>query len=110
MILPERDIEMLLRRETRMHGGVAFKWVSPGNNGVPDRVVCLPGGEVWFVEVKRHKGRPRPDQVAQIRRLEALGQNVKVAAGLSGLEALFEKFGWGDSAMRMRERRFKGEL
>ena len=34
-------------------GGRAFKWVSPGAPGVPDRIVVLPGGKVVFIEVKR---------------------------------------------------------
>lgn len=34
-------------------GGKAYKWVSPGTPGVPDRIVVLPGGEIIFIEVKR---------------------------------------------------------
>ena len=34
-------------------GGKAYKWVSPGNSGVPDRIAVLPGGKIIFIEVKR---------------------------------------------------------
>ncbi len=33
-------------------GGKAYKWVSPGASGVPDRIVVLPGGQIIFIEVK----------------------------------------------------------
>ena len=53
----ERDIEKYLLRRTAERGGVAYKWVSPGRVGVADRIVVLPGGVVWFVEVKTANGR-----------------------------------------------------
>jgi hypothetical protein len=53
----ERDIEKYLIRRTAERGGVAYKWVSPGRVGVADRIVVLPGGVVWFVEVKTVTGR-----------------------------------------------------
>ena len=50
--MKERDIEVLLRDGVKQLGGKAYKWVSPGNAGVPDRIVILPGGKVIFVELK----------------------------------------------------------
>ena len=73
MPLMERDIERYLVRRTIEHGGVAYKWVSPGHVGVADRIVLLPGGVVWFVELKTAKGRLSPWQklfAAEMRRLE----------------------------------------
>lgn len=37
----EKEIESYLRDRIRRIGGKAYKFVSPGNNGVPDRLVCL---------------------------------------------------------------------
>jgi hypothetical protein len=62
MPLMERDIERYLVRRTIEHGGVAYKWVSPGHVGVADRIVLLPGGVVWFVELKTATGRLSPLQ------------------------------------------------
>ena len=62
----EKDIEKYLRDRIREIGGKAYKFVSPGNNGVPDRLVCLPGGRVVFVELKAPGQGPRPVQVHQI--------------------------------------------
>lgn len=52
----ERDIEKKLRAIVGRHGGLCLKWVCPGWAGVPDRIVLLPGGRVFFVELKRPKG------------------------------------------------------
>ena len=38
-------------------GGVAYKFTSPAHRGVADRIVCLPDGQTWFVEVKTEGGR-----------------------------------------------------
>ena len=37
-------------------GGKTWKFVSPANRGVSDRIACLPDGSTWFVELKRPKG------------------------------------------------------
>lgn len=52
----ERDIEAALRRMVESHGGRCLKWVCPGWQGVPDRIILLPGGLVMFAETKRPRG------------------------------------------------------
>lgn len=52
----EKTIEKKFRQAVTKMGGEAYKLVSPGNAGVPDRLVCLPGGIAVFVELKRPKG------------------------------------------------------
>ncbi|WP_462385380.1 PDDEXK family nuclease [Intestinibacillus massiliensis] len=74
----EKEIEAYLRTAVREAGGVAFKFVSPGNDGVPDRLVCLPGGRVAFVELKAPGKGPRPLQIHQMGRLKQLGFRVEV--------------------------------
>ena len=49
----EKDIEKILVAEVRKLGGRAYKWVSPGNDGVPDRIVIFPGKAPVFVELKK---------------------------------------------------------
>ena len=60
--MKESEIEARLVRGVKALGGVAYKFVSPGNVGVPDRVVVLPGGRVIFVELKAEGGRLSPMQ------------------------------------------------
>lgn len=52
----EKEIERKLVDMVKHHGGFCLKWVCPGWSGVPDRIILLPGGRVYFVETKRPKG------------------------------------------------------
>lgn len=52
----EKEIERKLTAMVERHGGLCLKWVCPGWAGVPDRLILLPGGLVYFVETKRPKG------------------------------------------------------
>jgi len=74
MIL-EKDIERHLVRRVAERGGVAYKWVSPGRVGVADRIVLLPGGRVWFVELKTVKGRLSPLQQVFAADMRRMGMN-----------------------------------
>ena len=74
----ERDIERYLVRRTIEHGGIAYKWVSPGHVGVADRIVLLPGGVVWFVELKTATGRLSPLQKVFAADMARMGMNYMV--------------------------------
>ncbi len=54
-------------------GGRAYKFVSPGNAGVPDRLVVLPGGRIGFVELKRPGQGARKLQRFKLAELAGLG-------------------------------------
>lgn len=49
----EKHIESKLRKKVKELGGRAYKFVSPGNSGVPDRLIVLPNGKIGFAELKR---------------------------------------------------------
>lgn len=87
----EKDIEAKLREGIRKIGGRAYKWVSPGNTGVPDRIITLPGGRVIFVELKTETGRVSPIQERQIDFLRKLGMDVRVLKGLDEVNAFLEE-------------------
>jgi len=53
----ERDVEKYLVKRVAGLGGIAYKFTSPSNRGVFDRLVVMPGGVVWFVELKSAKGK-----------------------------------------------------
>lgn len=59
-----------------------MKFVSPGNDGVPDRIVVLPGGSVIFVELKDKKGVLMANQRIQVARLRKQGALVFVITGM----------------------------
>jgi hypothetical protein len=74
----EKDIEAHLVRRVRDAGGKAYKFTSPANRGVADRVVVMPGGRVWFVEVKAMGGRLSPLQRVFLDEVKGLGCNYKI--------------------------------
>ena len=76
--LKEVDVERHLVRLVEKVGGKAYKFVSPGRAGVADRLVVLPGGRVWFVELKVAGGRMSALQQVFAEDMAALGQNYTV--------------------------------
>lgn len=71
--LRERDIEQKLVKAVKTAGGICPKLVSPGTDGMPDRIMLLPEGRIGFAEVKAPGKNPRPLQVKRHRRLLSLG-------------------------------------
>lgn len=74
----EKQIEQKLVRAVKNMGGIAPKFVSPGFDGMPDRIVLLPGGHVGFVEVKAPREKPRPLQLSRHELLRRLGFKIYV--------------------------------
>jgi len=71
--MKEKTLERKLTVAVKKVGGLCLKFSSPGFDGVPDRIVLLPGGHIGFVEVKTTGLKPRPLQVRRKRQLEQLG-------------------------------------
>ena len=72
----EKTVEQKLVRAVKNMGGIAPKFVSPGLDGVPDRLVLFPGGKLAFVEMKAPRKKMRPLQVKRAEQLRALGFSV----------------------------------
>lgn len=89
-----------MRSAVKEMGGRAYKFISPGNIGVPDRMVCLPGGRLIFVELKTESGRLTPVQQAQIGYLKNLGQDVRVLYGLGDVESFIAEMRGAHDAVR----------
>ena len=73
--MKESTIETYFVAQVKAAGGVAFKFVSPSNRGVSDRIVCLPDGSTWFVELKAPSGRLSPLQRHFQSEMARLNQN-----------------------------------
>jgi len=78
----ERQIEQKLRNGVKAKGGLALKFVSPGTVGVPDRIVLVSGGRIYFVELKAPGKLLSPKQVKIAEVFERLGHKVKVIDSL----------------------------
>ena len=74
----EKTIEQKLVKAVKSAGGLAPKFISPGYDGMPDRLVLMPGGRVAFVEVKATGCKPRPLQIQRHGLLRRLGFQVFV--------------------------------
>lgn len=79
--MKEKTVEQRVIKAVRASGGLAIKFVSPGLNGVPDRLLLFPGGRVVFCEVKAPGEKPRALQVHRMAQLRALGFRVYVVDG-----------------------------
>lgn len=87
----EKDIEQYLVREVKKMGGRAYKFTSPGNSGVPDRIVILPKIQPIFVELKAGYGKLSRIQEVQISRLRELRQDVRVLYGMDQVRKFLEE-------------------
>ncbi|WP_394523692.1 VRR-NUC domain-containing protein [Lacrimispora sp. JR3] len=92
----ESEIEKILVNEVRRLGGRAYKWVSPGNSGVPDRIVIFSGQSPIFTELKTDTGKLSALQKVQIKRLADLGQRIYVIYGINGLSQFFRDYGYDE--------------
>lgn len=82
----ESKIENRLKKEVEKIGGLSLKFTSPGTAGVPDRLVLLPKGRLYFVELKAPGKKLRPLQLKRKEQLEALGFKVYVIDSYKGID------------------------
>ncbi|MDB2129687.1 VRR-NUC domain-containing protein [Enterocloster clostridioformis] len=87
----ENVIERQLAMAVKKMGGMAVKFVSPGLDGVPDRIVLLPNKKMAFVEVKAPGKKLRPLQEKRRRQLEALGFPVYVIDGAEQIGGVLDE-------------------
>ena len=86
----ERTVEQRLVEAVRKAGGLCPKFVSPGWDGVPDRIVLLPGGKLGFVELKAPGQKLRPLQRRRREHLECLGFRVFVIDGVEQIGGVLD--------------------
>ena len=89
--MKESYIESQLVRRIRAAGGLCYKWVSPGCDGVPDRIVILPGGRVIFVELKTETGWLSKIQQYTHMTMRERGVDVRTLYGLDQVKAFVKE-------------------
>lgn len=72
----ESVVEKRFREQVEKLGGKAPKWISPGNNGVPDRLAILPKGRTIYVELKAPGKKLGVLQEKWAKTLRGLGHTV----------------------------------
>ena len=90
--MQEKDIEKYLVEQVKKQGGWALKFISPGVSGVPDRIVLLPDGRMFFAEVKRPGAKTRPLQLAIHKKLKMLGFTVYVLDDREQIETILSMY------------------
>ena len=88
--MTESQIERWLGKRLKTMGCLYYKFVSPGNDGVPDRIIVLPGGHVIFAELKTDCGQTTPLQVRKQHELASKSADVRLVIGMEGAERLTE--------------------
>jgi hypothetical protein len=84
--MQESVIEKRLKKEIEKIGGKALKFVSPGMSGMPDRIVLLPDGKIFFIELKAPGKKLRALQEYRAKELRTLGFKVKVIDSIEGID------------------------
>ena len=87
----EKIVERRLVEEIKKLNGMCLKFVSPGNSGVPDRLIILPDGRIVFAELKTDAGRLSKIQVHIINEMKKRGADVRVLYGVKDVKAFIDE-------------------
>ena len=101
----EKMIEDYLVKKIESLGGKCKKWACPGWSGVPDRIILMPQGKVFFVETKAPLRKLRKRQEFRKTQLEELGFTVLVIDGKQKVDRLVESLADGKH-MHFKEKEF----
>lgn len=74
----EKCLERELALRVRKSGGWSIKILSTHVSGLPDRLCMMPGGKLFFAEIKTTGEKPRKIQLHMHKKIRALGFRVEV--------------------------------
>lgn len=89
--MQEAKIENYFKKQVELIGGKAYKFVSPGTSGVPDRIVLLPGRKIFFIELKAPDKKLRKLQEYRAKELRALGFDVRTIDSMVKVDLFIEE-------------------
>ena len=81
----ESQIEAHLTQRVKALGGLCWKFTSPNLRGVPDRVLLMPEGQTYWIELKA-PGQ-QPNRLQQRRHAELRARNHRILM-LDSVEAV----------------------
>ena len=84
----EKTIERKLVEGVRKLGGMCIKFISPGMQGVPDRIILTSEGHIMFAELKTETGRLSELQRHTIEQMRKRGADVRVVKGIDEVREL----------------------
>jgi hypothetical protein len=86
----EKSIEAAVTKYAKAQGCLCYKFVSPSNRGVPDRIIIGPTGKVLFLELKAPGRVPTPLQKHVIAQLVGKGARAGWVDSLDGAVRMME--------------------
>lgn len=89
--MTEAQIESKMVRMVRNRGGLCYKFTSPNNPGVPDRIVITPDGKTYYIELKTIIGRLAEVQKWQISEMRKRGADVRILHGWDEVRAFVDE-------------------
>jgi hypothetical protein len=92
MVESEKKIEAYLRKKVEGLGGLALKLPSVHFIGLPDRVCLLPGGALFFAELKTTKKKPTKIQIKVHEKIKALGFNLYVIDSSAQIDKIIQDY------------------
>ena len=87
----EKKTEIYLIERTRALGGQSYKWASPNNRGVPDRICVFPFNTVFFVEVKSEEKTLSKLQQLIHKRLKRVINHIYTVSTKAEVDSLFDQ-------------------
>jgi hypothetical protein len=72
----EKLLETKLKKEVEKMGGWCIKMLSTHITGLPDRICLLPGGTIFFAEIKTTKKKAKKIQILVHHKIRGLGFEV----------------------------------
>lgn len=93
MSTPEGRVQKYAKEQFEAIGGLVRKMAFEGRRAATDLLVILPGGIVWFVEVKKDENtKPDPHQLREHERMRKRGANVFVVGSVKQVDDLIANY------------------
>mgnify|MGYP005927744117 CR=1 FL=1 len=89
--MQEANVEKYLIRYVKDKGGLCLKFISASMRGLPDRIVILPQGKIFFVELKAKGKKPRPEQTRVHKLFNSLDAKVFVADSKESVRSVVDE-------------------
>lgn len=85
----ERDVEKYFSKAAKKVSALTYKWPASYHKGLPDRILILSTGDVWFVEIKRSNGKVSKRQKYVLETLRKQCCKTAILSGKSDVDEFF---------------------
>lgn len=90
----ESAIQNHLIKVLEQQGWYVQKTEGRSRNGFPDVTAVDTLGNVWFIELKRTKGKPSPDQCRELKMLAEHNANIMLLYGMKAVDTMLSLKNW----------------